>query len=238
MEKNKEYSMPTKMYETLVFLSDQVLTDIVIFLPKLLVAFLVLVIGAALARTFKKVSVKVMESLRVSKAFNKTPVEHFLSDAELGNKVEEVIGTVLYWLVMLVVIHTTVSILGLTSLTVLIGRILAYMPSLLSAVIILFFGLLIAGIIESLVKGAIKSVDGRSSRLLGKVSSYAVMIVTILAAISELGIASEFIFILFVGFVVALSLAFGLALGLGGKDVVSMALTEWYKKTKSEVSKK
>lgn len=230
--------MSAKMYETLVFLSNQILTDLVIFLPKLITAFLVLVIGAALARTFKKVLIKLMETLRLSKAFQKTPVEHFLNDAELGGKVEDVIGTVSYWLVMLVVIHTTVSILGLTSLTVLIGRILTYLPSLFSAVIILFFGMLIAGIVESLVKGAIKSVDGRSSRLLGKISSYAVMVVTVLAAISELGIAQEFIFILFVGFVITASLAFGLAFGLGGKDVVSMALSQWYKKTKSEVSKK
>lgn len=230
--------MANQLYEALVFLSSQILTDLVIFLPKLLTAFLVLVIGAAFARTFKNVLVKLMEKVRVSKAFQKTPIEHFIVDAELGNKLEEVIGTLLYWLVMLVVIHTTVSILGLTSLTVLIGRILTYLPSLFSAIIILFFGLLIAGIVESLVKGAIKSVDGKSSRLLGKISSYAVMVVTILAAISELGIAQEFIFILFIGFVIMISLAFGLAFGLGGKDVVNMALTEWYKKMKSEVSKK
>jgi hypothetical protein len=230
--------MSEKLYDTLLFLSDQVLTDLVLFLPKLIVAFLVLVVGAALARTFKSVSISVMEKLRFSKAFQKTPVEHFLTDAELGNKVEVVIGSVLYWLVMLVVIHTTVSILGLTSLTVLIGRILEYLPSLLSSIVILFFGLLIAGIVESLVKGAVKSVDGKSSRLLGKIASYSVMVVTVLAAVSELGIASEFIFILFVGFVITISLAFGLAFGLGGKDVVNMMMTEWYKKTKSEVSKK
>jgi len=230
--------MPAKMYETLTFLSNEVLTDFVIFLPKLIISLLVLVIGAALAKTFKKVIIKLMETLRLSKAFKKTPVEHFLADADLGGKVEEVVGTLMYWLVMLVVIHTTVSILGLTSLTVLIGRILSYLPSLLSSIIILFFGLLIAGIVESLVKGAVKSIDGKSSRLLGKISSYAVMVVTVLAAISELGIAQEFIFIIFVGFVMTFSLASGLAFGLGGKDVVNMALTEWYKKTKSEVSKK
>lgn len=230
--------MPAKMYETLAFLSNEVLTDFVLYLPKLVVALLVLVIGAALAKTFKRVLVKLMEALRLSNTFKKTPVEHFLTDADLGGKVEEVVGTVMYWLVMLVVIHTTVSILGLTSLTILIGKILSYLPNLFSSIIILFFGLLIAGIVESLVKGAVKSVDGKSSRLLGKVSSYAVMVITVLAAISELGIAQEFIFILFVGFVITVSLATGLAFGLGGKDVVNMALTQWYKKTKSEVSKK
>jgi len=224
--------MPKTIYESLVFLSSQLLTDIVVYLPKLLISMLVLVIGSALANTFRKVVIKLLETLRVSSAFSKTPVEHFLKDAEVGNKIEEIIGSVLYWLVMLVVIHTTVSILGLESLTIILGSVLAYLPTVVSAVIILFFGLLISGVVESLVKGAIKSVDGKSARLLGRISSYAVMTVTVLAAISELGIAKEFILILFIGFVVMLSLGCGLAIGLGGKDLVSMVLNDWYKQFK------
>ena len=230
--------MPNTIYDSLVFLSNQFLTDIVIFLPKLIMAMLVLVIGSALANTFKKVVVKLLETLRVSSAFKKTPVEHFLKNAEIGSKIEDIIGSILYWLVMLVVIHTTVSILGLASLTVILGQILSYLPTVVSAVIILFFGLLIAGVVESLVKGAIKSVDGKSSRLLGKISSYAVMVVTVLAAISELGIAQEFILIIFIGFVVMISLGFGLALGLGGKDLVSKILNDWYKKFKKDTKNK
>jgi hypothetical protein len=230
--------MSDTLYQSLLFLSNQLLTDLVAFLPRLLMAFAVLVIGAALAQTFKKVAIRLMEALRFSKFFKATPVEHFLKNADLSGKVEEVLGSFLYWLVMLVVIHTTVSILGLTSLTELIGGVLAYIPRVVSAVIILFFGLLIAGVVESLVKGAIKSVDGSSSRFLGKVSSYAVMVASTLVAISELGIAREFIFILFVGFVFTLSLGFGLAFGLGGKNLIGDVLGEWYKKTKSDINKK
>ncbi|MBU0975036.1 hypothetical protein KKD03_05040 [Patescibacteria group bacterium] len=230
--------MPKTIYESLVFLSSQLLTDIVVYLPKLLISMLVLVIGSALANTFRKVVIKLLETLRVSSAFSKTPVEHFLKDAEVGNKIEEIIGSVLYWLVMLVVIHTTVSILGLESLTIILGSVVSYLPTVVSAIIILFFGLLISGVVESLVKGAIKSVDGKSARLLGRISSYAVMTVTVLAAISELGIAKEFILILFIGFVVMLSLGFGLAIGLGGKELVSMALSDWYKKFKSDTKSK
>ncbi|HOP39391.1 MAG TPA: hypothetical protein PL154_03980, partial [Candidatus Woesebacteria bacterium] len=197
-----------------------------------------LVIGSALANTFRKVVVKLLESLRVSATFKKTPIDHFLQNAEIGDKVEEIIGSVLYWLVMLIVIHTTVSILGLASLTIILSRVLLYLPTVVSTIIILFFGLLIAGVVESLVKGAVKSVDGKSSRLLGKISSYAVMIVTVLAAISELGIAREFILIIFIGFIIMLSLGFGLALGLGGKDLVSMILSDWYKKFKNETKNK
>ena len=62
-----------------------------------------------------------------------------------------------------------------------------------------------------------------------------VITITVMAAISELGIASEFIFILFVGFVTTLTLGFGLAIGLGAKDLVKNILDDWYKKLEKEV---
>ena len=63
---------------------------------------------------------------------------------------------------------------------------------------------------------------------MAKVSSYLVMTLSVMAAISELGIASEFIMILFIGMVSALALGVGLAVGLGGKDLVSRLLEKWY----------
>ena len=93
----------------------------------------------------------------------------------------------------------------------------------------------LVGIIEGVVKGSIKSIDGKSSRLLGKISSYMVITITLLAAISELGIASEFIYIMFVGFVTTMTLGFGLALGLGGKGLVENIINDWYKKLEKDI---
>jgi hypothetical protein len=136
---------------------------------------------------------------------------------------------------MLVVIHTTVSVLGLTSLTFILERILAYLPHIISAILILFIGIVISGILESLVKGSIRSIDGRSARLLGKISSYLVLILTIMVAVSELGIASQFIVILFMGFVGCIALGVGLALGLGGQHLVKKLLDDWYSSYSQQV---
>lgn len=224
-------------YNSLVFLSNQLLTDVVLFLPKLFIGIVILVVGSFLAQTFSKVVMQVMRKLHISQSLRKTPIEYFINNAGWGEKVDEVFGAGLYWLVMLVVIHAAVAVLGLTSISVLIGKILAYIPAIVSAVIILFFGLLIAGLVESLVKGAVRSIDGKSARPLATVASYSVMVITVLAAISELGIAQEFVFTLFVGFVAAVSLGLGLAIGLGSKDLVKTILLEWHKKAKEDSQK-
>jgi hypothetical protein len=209
-----------------------------VFVPRLIGALLLLVLGSALAKAIKRAVVSILETLRVSKVIRKTPLEHFLANAEFGQKVEEVVGSVVYWLLMLIVLQTVVATLGLVPVTQVIDRILSYIPNVLSAILVLFLGVLLAGVVESLVKGSIKSIDGKSSRLLGKISSYLVVTIAVLASVSELGIASEFIMILFVGFVTTISLGTGLALGLGGKDVVAKMLDGWYRTTMNEIEEK
>jgi small-conductance mechanosensitive channel len=136
---------------------------------------------------------------------------------------------------MLIVLHTSVTILGLEPLSAVLDKLLNYLPNIISAILVLFIGTLLAGVVESVVKGSIKTIDGKSSRFLGKIASYLVVSLTIMAAISELGIASEFITIIFIGFIAMLSVGVGLAVGLGGQDVVRKVLNTWYDRTVAEV---
>lgn len=230
--------MIDSIYATILPIFQETFVEFSAFLPRLLGALLLLILGAAFARAIKRGVVSLLEALKVSSVVKKTPLEHFFSNAEFGQKLEEVIGSVFYWLLMLVVLQTVVAILGLSPVTQVIDRVISYIPSVLSSVLVLVLGVLLAGVVESVVKGSIKSIDGKSARLIGKISSYLVMTIAVLAAVSELGIASEFIMILFVGFVATVSLGAGLALGLGGKDVVAKMLGGWYEKTKAEIAEK
>jgi small-conductance mechanosensitive channel len=210
------------------------LTQLGMFLPKFLAAILILVLGTALAKWVKSLTIKLLEALRLSRGLKDTPIEAFLRHAEVG-QIEEVCGTVIYWLSMIVVLQTSVTLLGLQAISGVLDKLLGYVPSVLSAIIVLFVGVLLAGFVESLVKGAIQSVNGKSARLFGKVSSYLIMVITVMAAVAELKIASQFISTLFTGFVYTLTLGLGLAFGLGSKDVVSDFMQEWYQTTKKEL---
>lgn len=227
--------MQENWYSSLLVGTDFLMTEVVGYIPRIIGAFIVLIFGALLARFLRSLVVRVVDTLSISRAIKNTPIEHFFTQDGVTAKVEEVLGAIFYWVVMLVVLYTSVSVLGLSSLSLLFERILAYLPHVVAAVLVLFFGLLLAGFVESVVKGSIKSIDGKSGRLLGKVSSYLVMTISVLVAISELGIARDFILILFIGFITTISLGFGLALGLGGKDLVKKLLQEWYEKTKSDL---
>lgn len=231
MNPNISYYFPVDSY----WMADM-FRSISVFLPRILATILILIVGATLSRSIKRVVVGILEKLRVSEVVSKTPIEHFLKNAEL-KKAEEVVGSVVYWILMLVVLHTTVAVLGLEPLTQVLDRILNYIPNVFSAILVLFFGLLLAGVVESLIKGSIRSIDGKSARFLGKVSSYLVMTLAVLAAISELGIAKDFILIIFIGFITMLSLGLGLAVGLGGQDIVRKLLNDWYDHSLKDLNK-
>lgn len=213
------------------------LTQTYSFLPKIVGALLVLLVGTLIAKWIKKLLEKSLEWLHISKLIKNTPLEAFFHHAEMGTKIEHAIGTVGYWLFMLLVIQTSVSILGLQSLAVILNHVLSYIPRIFSAIMILFFGVLIAGVLESVVKGSIRSIDGHHSRLLGKIASYLTLTIFVLVAVSELGIAQQFIIILFVGLVTTITISMGLAIGLGSKDIVHKIAEDWYHNLKKDLDK-
>jgi len=207
------------------------------FLPNLLGAVLVFVLGILIGNWVRTLTIKTLQMIKFESMIEDSRVKAFLLKAEITQKIEEVLGSVLKWLIVLTFFVAATRIIGLATVSDLLVGVLSYIPSVLSAVIVLSIGVLLAGLVEGLVKGALASVDLKTARLMGKIASYTVVTVAILAAFSELKIASSFINIIFIGFVSMLALGFGLAIGLGAKDVVGIILTDWYKDLKKELKK-
>lgn len=205
--------------------------------PQVLGAILVATLGIIFGNWAKSVLIKSLQMLRFENLIKDSKFKAFLVKAEVTDKVEEVIGSILKWLIVLTFFIAATNILGLSTVSNVLGGVLGYVPNVVSAVIVMAIGVLLAGIVEGVVKGALASVDLKTSRLMGKIASYTVVTITTLAAFSELKIASSFINILFIGFVAMLALGFGLAIGLGAKDVIGAALSDWYKELKRDLKK-
>lgn len=205
--------------------------------PNLLGAIIVAVLGIVIGNWVKTLTSKSLQMIRFENLIKDSKFKAFLLKAEVTDKVEEVIGSILKWLIVLTFFIAATNILGLTAVSNVLGGILSYIPNIISAVIVLAIGILLAGIVEGLVKGALVSVDLKTARLMGKISSYMVVTIATLAAFAELNIAAAFINILFIGFVAMLALGFGLAIGLGAKDVIGQALSDWYKELKHDLRK-
>ena len=220
--------------QALFLAGSNILTSFVNFLPDLLGALIIFFVGLILATWVKALIVKILNLISLDKLVRSTGLNQFLTKAEIKIKVEAFLGEIVRWLIIAVFSIAAINVLGLTTVSGVLTSLLAYIPSIFSAVLILTVGVLLAGLVENLVKGTVDQVEVKTSRLLSKIASYLVVVVAILAAVNELGIAQSLINTLFTGLVATLTLGIGLALGLGGKDVVSKVLLDWYTQFKKK----
>ncbi|PIZ24215.1 hypothetical protein COY48_04305, partial [Candidatus Collierbacteria bacterium CG_4_10_14_0_8_um_filter_43_86] len=214
----------------LSFAANQVLVGVINFLPNILGALVVFLIGWLLADWLKTLTAKIVNITKLGTLFKNPVVTDFLKNAQISQKFEDVIGEIVKWLVVTLFFVAGINILGITSISLFLNGIIAGIPTLIAAVITLVIGVVVAGFLEKVVKGSLGSSDPSMARFIGKVVSYAVMTFFVLAALSQLGIASFFINTVFVGFIMAVALALGLSLGLGSKDITKKVLEDWYKK--------
>lgn len=215
--------------------ANTITKEILEFLPVVIGALVIVAIGFILGGWLKTLLTKALEVLNLSKLTKNTAITKFLDNADIKGKIEEVLGEVIRWLTILIFFIAAVNILGLTPVSTFLMSVLAYIPKVVAASLVLAAGALIGGWVESLIKGAVGTASLATGRLLGKIAGYTVVVFAILAAISELGIAERFINTLFIGFVAMLSLGLGLSFGLGAKDIVAKLLDSWYKELKKDL---
>ncbi len=221
--------------QALSFAITDVMATIISFIPTLFAALVIIVVGLIVARWAKWLVIKLLETLKLSSIIKDSPLDNFLTKAEITHKIEELLGNIVRWIVILIFFIAAVNILGLTTVSAFLTNVLGYVPKVFAASLILMVGTLVAGVVESLVKGSLTHVNPPTGRLVGKISSYIVVVFTILAAIAELGIAASLINTLFIGFIAMLALGFGLAFGLGSKDLIAKILDDWYSKLKKDL---
>ncbi|KKT38809.1 MAG: Conserved cytoplasmic membrane protein, CmpX protein [Candidatus Collierbacteria bacterium GW2011_GWF2_44_15] len=211
---------------------NEIMLGIVGFVPTLLGALLVFFIGLLLANWLKTFTIKLINVTKVGNLITNPAIKDFLKNAETSQKIEEVIGEIVRWVVLILFFMASMNILGLTTVSAFLNTVFGYLPNLFAAVFILLIGVVLAGILEKVVKGSLGGVDVSLSRFMGKFVSYTVMIISALAALSQMGIAQSFIEVIFTGFVATLAIAFGLGVGLGSKDIIKEILDEAYKNFK------
>jgi hypothetical protein len=220
--------------EALSVSAIQISNQLASFLPSFIGAICIIIIGFILGKWAKAIVVKGLELINLSKLVKNTAVTKFLEKADIQKKIEVVLGEAVRWFVIAIFFIAGINTIGLTTVSEFLYSVLLYIPQIISAMLILAAGVLVAGWVESFVKGAVGAAALATGRLLGKIASYTVIVFAILAAISELGIAEKFITTLFIGFVAMLSLGMGLAFGLGAKDLVAKILNDWYKQFKKD----
>ncbi|MEQ8325506.1 MAG: hypothetical protein RIC15_09375 [Vicingaceae bacterium] len=210
--------------EILLESSQQLLNEIARTVPQVLGAMLILVIGWLLAKLLKKVFVKFMKLVKLNWLSEQSGIDKFLIDGGVKISLVELIGSLVYWIIMLLVIMTALNTVKLTSAQLLFNQIILYIPNVIVSIIILLLGLYAAKFVSQAIVVALKNMNDALAHLIGKITNYSIIALTIFIVLSQLSIAENIVTIAFLLIFGAFCLAFGLAFGLGGKEYAAELL--------------
>ena len=205
------------------------------FLPKLIVAFVIAIIGWIVGAVLRQVVVHLFRILKVDSVLKQAKVEQVVNKAGFNLDSGRFIGSLVEWFVIVVFLIAAFDVLGLNQVTAFLQQVvLLYLPQVIVAALILLVAAVIAEAMQKVIVGSAKAAGVRFAHLAGTITRWAIWVFAILAALFQLGIAAAFIQTLFTGVVVALALALGLSFGLGGQE----AAARYIEKIRQEIAEK
>ena len=211
-------------------LSTALLTGLAVFvaaLPSLIGALLLLVIGWIIAGIVGGLLAKFLRTIKIDDLAERSGVAGFLRRAKLKADAAAVIGGLVKWYIRLVFVLMAANAVGLSSVSGIVSQVLAFIPNLLVAILILGVFSWLASTAKALVTGGMESAGLPNAVTVGTLTFVAVLAFGIVAAADQIGVAQTLINTLFMGVVGGLALAFGLAFGLGGRDEAAQIWSDW-----------
>lgn len=198
---------------------------VLMYVPSIIMAAILVIFGWILGVVLYRVIVRVVHALHIDSALRSAGVHEAAKDIGFNLDIARFLASLVMWFVILVFVVAALEVLGLTRVTVFIEQVvLLYIPQVIIASLILIFAAVVAELVKKIVTGSARVTGSHSANFTGSIAKWAIWIVAVLAALTQLGIAPGFEATLFTGMVIALSLAFGLAFGLGGRDAAARVI--------------
>jgi small-conductance mechanosensitive channel len=206
---------------------------LVSFIPNLVVAIIIFIVGWLVGVGLGRVVKQVVDAVHVDHALRSTGLERVLSRAGYKLSSGAFLGFLVEWFFVIVFLVASLDVLHLTTVNLFISEVvLGYLPQVIVAVLILLVAAVVAEAAEKVVVGSARAASLHAAGFIGKVTRYAIWVFALLAALAQLNVATTFVQTLFTGIVIAVSLAVGLAFGLGGQVAAAKYLERFQSETK------
>ena len=204
----------------------QMLTKILAYLPILLGALIILIVGWIVAKVIRRLVDWLLKAVRFDTMADKAGVSEILSKGDLKITAREVVSGLVYWLVIIMVLVMTVNALGLPNTSDVLASLFAYIPNVIAALLVLVVAMFLAGFVSGIVRIAAGNAKLPKPELLAGISRWAIIIFALTIALAQLGIATLLVTTTFNIILGGIVLALALAFGLGGKDAAARYLEE------------
>lgn len=203
-------------------------TQVIELAPKVLAAAVVMIIGYIVARFVASAVTALSEKLGLQRAAERSGLSKSMEQAGVARSVPQIVGTIMFWLLLSVFLVASFDILNLPGITGAIENVVAYIPKVLVATVLVVVGLLLAAFLRGVIATSADRVGITYAQQLANGCYYILAIMTFIAAFEQLEITFDLLnYAILIAFG-AVALALGLSFGLGGRDVMAGILCGYY----------
>jgi len=200
------------------------------YLPQLVGAIIILIVGYIVARVLQGVVTRVLRSIGFEGWMERGGIKQFFDRSQTAETPASVLGKLVFWFVFIIAITMAADALGIPQVSAVLTQLIAYIPSIIAAILILILAALLGNFLAGIVRGA------TGSDLLGSIARYAIIVYAVFAALTQLGVAVELTAPTFLIVLGAVALALAIAFGLGGREVARDVIEKAYNRRQEATS--
>jgi len=204
----------------------QMLTRILAYLPILLGALIILIVGWIVAKIIRRLVDLLLKVIHFDAMADKTGISEVLRKGDSQITAREIVSGLVYWLIIIMVLVMTVDALGLPKGSDVLASLFAYVPKVIAALLVLIVAMFLASFVSGIVLIAARNAKLPKPELLAGISRWAIIIFAVTIALAQLDIATLLVTTAFNIILGGIVLALALAFGLGGKDAAARYLEE------------
>ncbi len=204
-------------------------------LPNLVGALIVLLVSWLLAWLAQRAARRVLARLGLDHLAERAGVTDTLTRAGITTPLSHLLGRAIYWLLLLTFLMIALESLGLTTAATALRALVAYVPRVLGAAIVLVGGALIG---QFLGKGAQALAAGSGVEFhaaLGRAVQYTILAMAAVLAVDQLGLNTTLLNSALGNLLTVAGAGLALALALGSREAVRNLLAGFYAKDLFEI---
>lgn len=202
---------------------SELVSTLATFLPSLVGAVLILAFGWLLSRSVELAAQRGLRAVGLDRAAARLRLTEWLEGAGISMTLSEGIARLLFWMLMMTFVLSSVETLGIDSVTATIERLIAFIPNLIGAGLIVVLGLLLARFLGGAI-GSAAAAAGVGGARLGFVTQGLVAVLVVVIAVQQLGVDTGVLVAPLTALLAAASFAAGLAFALGARPIITHIL--------------
>jgi small-conductance mechanosensitive channel len=181
-----------------------------------------LAVGWLLARLLRILTVRAMQ-------LAETLIERLAGPSRLRvGRSANVLGTIVYWVVLLFFVTAATQVLGLQTFTDWLARLLDYLPTLAAGVLIVVAGYVLAGFVADLVLATATRLQPAQRNALARLAQGATLVAAILVGADQIGIRVTWLAILAAVIIASVLGGVTIAVSLGARSYVANLIGAHY----------